>query len=75
MNDDDKTIEELEAIFPTLAAKAFRAAYEATLRAGFSVMVAEGNFIVEVFPDGTRRQVKPIKSRTRIDISKPILIP
>ena len=50
----------LEAQIPELTEKATQRAYFETLAAGHSVVVSEGNQIIEVFPDGTRKVIKQL---------------
>ena len=54
---DQRSIEELEAEIPFLAAQAFREARAATLAAGISVVEAGGDWLWETFPDGTRHKI------------------
>lgn len=56
----EQEIDKLESEFPYLASKAFALARENTLAAGLSVLQAESGVIYEVFPDGSRREVKKI---------------
>lgn len=51
----------LEDQIPALAQQATRRAFEATLRAGLPARVCRGAFIVDVFPDGSERVVKPAR--------------
>lgn len=55
-------LERAEEDVPALAERATREAYERTLAAGLSVLVAdpELGMIFEVFPDGRRIAVQPI---------------
>ncbi len=61
LNDDDKEIEALENLFPTLVEEAFNSARQRALDAGLSVYETIGDAIYEVFPDGTQRLVKRIE--------------
>lgn len=58
MENNEKTMEFLEAHIPELAGTATKQAYWQALAAGSSVLVAENGEIAEVFPDGTVKVVK-----------------
>ncbi|MBU6290289.1 MAG: hypothetical protein KGS10_19190 [Chloroflexi bacterium] len=63
---DQRSIEELEAMVPTLALQALREARESTLAAGISVVWSDGASLWETAPDGTRRLLgadAPIRPR------------
>lgn len=63
---DQRSIEELEAMVPTLALQALREARELTLAAGISVVWSDGASLWETAPDGTRRLLgadAPIRPR------------
>lgn len=68
MNDSEKAIAELEAVFPTLAGVAFAAARKEALDSGESVLQSEDGVIYEVFPDGTRIMRKRIERPTYIPL-------
>ncbi|WP_227657632.1 hypothetical protein, partial [Candidatus Magnetaquicoccus inordinatus] len=57
----EQTMQFLEEHIPDLAEPAFKQAYWQALASGSSVLEVEGNQIVEVFPDGTRKLIKQIK--------------
>ena len=57
---DEEQMEQLEQQFPPLAGAAFAAARSEALAAGFSVMETQDAILWEVFPDGTRRAIKPV---------------
>lgn len=57
---DEQRLDELEALFPTLAEGVFIAAYRQALRSGCSVVVSEHDRIIEIFPDGRRELLKLI---------------
>ncbi len=60
MNTKELEIDKLEAEFPFLSSLAFSREREKTLAAGLSVLQAESGVIYEVFPNGSRREVKRI---------------
>jgi hypothetical protein len=66
MNESEREIIELESAFPALSASAFTNARNETLASGQSVLHSEDGVIYEVFPDGTRREVKRIEPPTPI---------
>jgi hypothetical protein len=58
----EESIQQLieDHIIPELAEAAFMQAYRQALANGRSVLKIEHGFIVEVFPDGSRRKIKEI---------------
>lgn len=50
----------MESHIPELAEAAFKQAYWKTLADGVSVMIAENNHLVEVFPDGSKRIIRAL---------------
>ena len=70
----EKEIDFLEQQIPELAALATRKAYWDALSSGQSVMIAEDGKLIEVFPDGSKKFIKNIAPRVRIDIKNPIVI-
>jgi hypothetical protein len=67
MDPNESMIDTLEATIPKLAEAAFHRAYKDALESGFSVYVARDGKVVEVFPDGSTRDVKSIDPPFRID--------
>lgn len=74
MSDQEKRIQELEILFPTLSGVTFNAAMQQALASGQSVFQSEQGVIYEVFPDGTRRRVKNIEPPTTVEPGKKITI-
>ncbi len=64
MNTQEKTIQYLEEHIPELANVASKQAYWQALAAGSSVLERDNDNLVEVFPDGTRKVIKPLPSLT-----------
>jgi hypothetical protein len=60
----EEEIEELERRFPEMAAAAFAQARARALAAGLSVVETQDAMLYEVFPDGTRKAIKPIEPPT-----------
>ena len=60
---NDKEIDYLEAHIPELAGAAFKQAFWAALATGSSVLMSENGSLVEAFPDGTRKIIKPLPPR------------
>jgi hypothetical protein len=60
MPNNENKIEALENAFPLISGSAFANAREQALSSGQSVLQTHGSMIYEVFPDGSRRPVKPI---------------
>ncbi|HLB52840.1 MAG TPA: hypothetical protein VJK48_03955 [Chlamydiales bacterium] len=63
---DDKTIDFLEQAIPELADAAFTRAYWSALASGFSVLETEGEDLVEIYPDGTKKFIKKILPRVPV---------
>lgn len=68
MNEFPKSFESAEVmdaaedIFPLRAGDAFSAARKRVLESGGSVLLAERDVLYEVFPDGTRKRIKPLEA-------------
>lgn len=62
----DQEIQLLESQFPALSGKAFAEARRAVLDAGYAVLQSENGFLVRVFPDGRKEQLKPVKPATPV---------
>ena len=56
----------LEKHIPELAEVAFKQAYWAALASGNSVLIREGEDLVEVFPDGKRKFIKRLPPLTPV---------
>ncbi|HEX4839079.1 MAG TPA: hypothetical protein VFU89_01405 [Rhabdochlamydiaceae bacterium] len=66
----EKELDYLEEHIPELAEVAFKQAYWAALASGSSVLVRENGNLVEVFPDGTRKVIKPFPPSTPVAIGQ-----
>lgn len=64
MTHQEQALDYLEEQIPVLGASALTIAYWGALARGHSVLEVEGDTIVEVFPDGTRRVVKAVEPGT-----------
>ena len=62
---DEAAIDRKERRIPIEANAAFRAAFEATLKAGHAVLVVEDGKLVRLLPDGKREFVKWIGRRAQ----------
>lgn len=60
MNHNEKVIDYLEQYIPELATAATQQAYWRALATGNSVLVTENNHLVEVYPDGSRKILRPV---------------
>ena len=60
----EKEITFLESHIPELTEKATQRAYYQTLAAGHKVVISDGDQIVEVSPDGSRRVIKHLLNAT-----------
>ena len=56
----EKELDFLETLIPTLAEGAFKKAYVDALSSGSSILEAMDGKIIEIFPDGTQKFIKPI---------------
>jgi hypothetical protein len=74
MSEQEKKIQELESLFPTLSGVTFNAALKRTLASGQSVLQSDDGVIYEVFPDGTRKRVKEIEPPSPVERGKKIAI-
>jgi hypothetical protein len=66
MSLSEKELDYLESHIPELAAVAFKQAYWAALATGSSVLMSENGNLVEIFPDGTRKIIKPLPPATPV---------
>ena len=66
----DKELDYLEEHIPELAEVAFKQAYWAALASGSTVLISENGNLVEVFPDGTRKVIKPLPPSTPVTIGQ-----
>ncbi len=57
---NEKELDYLEEHIPELAKVAFRQAFWAALASGSTVLMREGDNLVEIFPDGRRKIIKPL---------------
>jgi hypothetical protein len=64
MNTQEQAIRYLEEHIPDLAEAAIKQAYWQALAAGSSVLARENDNLVEVFPDGRRKVIKPLPPQT-----------
>ncbi len=62
----EKEIEALERRFPELAVTAFTQARARALAIGLTVVETQDAMLYEVFPDGTRKAIKPIEPPTLV---------
>jgi hypothetical protein len=65
---DEASMRILEERIPELAVAALEKARQRALDAGFSVTEVFDNNLVETFPDGTRRIIKPLPPATHVPI-------
>ena len=57
----EEDMREKESKIPQQGMMAVKCAYKKALRSGYSVMQADGDKVLEVFPDGSRSVVKVIE--------------
>ncbi len=60
----------LEEHIPELAKAAFTQAYWAALASGSSVLMSENGNLVEIFPSGKRKIIKPLPPSTKVTIGQ-----
>jgi hypothetical protein len=70
----EKDLDYLEMHIPEMAAAATKQAYWRALASGSSVLIAEGSYIVEVFPDGTKENIQKNKPSISISGVKTIML-
>ena len=68
----EKDIDTLEQQFPAVSGSVFAAARDRVLASGQSVLISEDGIIYEIFPDGTRKQVKEIDPPIAVERGKKI---
>jgi hypothetical protein len=66
MNMTEESMRFLEEHIPDLADAALKQAYWQALATGSSVLVFEEGALVEIFPDGTRKMLKPLEPQTDV---------
>lgn len=64
---NEESLTYLEEHIPELFSAAVKQAYWGALASGSSVLQRDGDALVEVFPDGTRRFVEPLPPRTIVE--------
>jgi len=60
--------------FTSQAVAAFTQAYWAALASGSSVLMSENGNLVEIFPDGKRKIIKPLPPSTKVTIGQKLKI-
>ncbi len=63
---NEKELDYLEEHIPELAEVAFKQAYWAALASGSTVLMSEDGNLVEIFPDGKRKTIKPLPPSTAV---------
>ena len=59
----EQVLDHLETAIPELARAATNHAFWQALASGSSVLICEDKSIYEVFPDGSRKFVRPVRQR------------
>lgn len=70
MQPTENEISFIEAHIPELAELAFKQAFWQTLADGVSVIIAENNQLVEVFPDGSKKIIKSLSNNLVENLKK-----
>lgn len=74
MNRQEQAIRFQEEHIPELANAATKQAYWQALATGSSVLARANDSLVEVFPDGSRKIIKPLPRQTPIHIGQQLKI-
>jgi hypothetical protein len=74
MNDTDTTLDYLEQQIPGLSAAAVDVAYWQALGTGQAVLVSGEGGIYQVFPNGTRKLVKPTQKPLSVPVGTRVRI-
>ena len=56
----------LESYIPEMANLAAKQAHLQALASGHSVLKAENGYIVEIFPNGSKKKIKPLKPSIQV---------
>lgn len=67
---DEKRLRFLEEQIPEIAQAAVTQAYWAALSSGHKVLQVTGNTLVEVDPNGTKRELKTLAPDTRVRLGQ-----
>ncbi len=70
MDQQEQAIRYLEEHIPDLAEVAITQAYWQALASGSSVLERENDSLVEVFPDGSRKIIRPLSPQTPTQIGQ-----
>ena len=68
----ENEIENLEQMIPLLASGATTKAYMDSLLAGNIVLEVQKNILYEVYPDGTKKQLKELPKMIEVDINQKV---
>lgn len=71
----DAEIDALEEQVPALIEPGLHQAYLKTLAAGPSVLVREDDHLMEVFPDGTKRRIRPLATMLSVPKGAVLRVP
>lgn len=66
----EKAIDYLEQYIPEQAVMALRLAYLKALASGSSVLICEGEHLIEQFPDGTKKSLRKSNLQHAYDLGK-----
>jgi len=72
MDLSEQSADYLEGLIPGLAEGAFKQAYMHALASGQNVVACEDEKLVEVHPDGTKKIIKKMPSRIKVQIGQRI---
>lgn len=74
MSQNEKAVEYLERHIPEMAESAVKQAYWQALASGSSVLVSDGGFLKEIFPDGTVKNIRENKPFSKVQKGQVIKI-
>lgn len=69
---NDKELDYLEQQIPELAEIAFKQAYWQMLAAGEKVLAVEAGVLVEISPDGSRKEIKKLPPHVKVKLGEKI---
>lgn len=74
MDVNERKIDDLENQFLLKSGTAFTKARKEAQASGSSVVVSENDSIIEIFPDGSRKQLKKIEPATQVKPGLKVII-
>jgi hypothetical protein len=75
MSQSERALDYLEQQIPSLSASAVDVAYWEALASGNAVLVSCEEGVYQVFPDGSKKLVKPLKRQLSVPVGTRVQIP